>query len=448
MNIKVISLCDKTVAFSLYLLIFSLPFSKAGISIFFVLGAAAWLGKRIAGFRTDGFKGIVPLTSLNKAFAVFLVLNIISVIFSIDVGESLSAFFSKTLKFLVIFLMMIETINSEQRVKKVLWALFFSGVILGADSVYQLVNGVDFLKGYDYENRLRASFSSGNGLAGWLIVVLSVFLGWLKRPEEKRSVKAVLGLMTLFLFFCLVMTYSRGGWLGFFISFLVAAAYILVKASWKQRLSYFIAAFSLVLLFVLLPQSTKVQINEISKFKFIYNDTLTARIKSIFDIHSDSTPLRLKLWQESLNIIKDHPLTGCGLNTYSIIAKKYKSFEGGGVYPHNSFLQMTAEIGIPGVLAFLWILFSFFRTSLMYLKQYEDYLLMGAVSASLGFLIQAFFDTHFFSLQMVVLFWFMFGLATALVKTRSRESNAFENKGHADNHRAGIIKLEETQKLA
>jgi len=112
-------------------------------------------------------------------------------------------------------------------------------------------------------------------------------------------------------------------------------------------------------------------------------------------------------------------LTGCGLNTYSEVAKNYKSFEGGGIYPHNSYLQKAAEIGLLGIFAFIGILFIFFKTALRYLNQKRDFLVLGLLSGILAFLVHAFFDTHLYSLQLVVLFWYMLGLTIAVIKFKT-----------------------------
>jgi len=120
-------------------------------------------------------------------------------------------------------------------------------------------------------------------------------------------------------------------------------------------------------------------------------------------------------WKEALKIIKDHPLAGCGLNTYSKVALNYKSFDWGGIYPHNSYLQMIAEIGLFGGGAFFGLLYIFFKICLRHLTGKNGRLVLGLMSGVLAFLIHAFFDTHFYSLQLVILFWFMFGLTVSVI---------------------------------
>ena len=77
---------------------------------------------------------------------------------------------------------------------------------------------------------------------------------------------------------------------------------------------------------------------------------------------------------------------------------------------------MAAETGLLGLFAFLWVLFSFFKMGLQHFNQKRDYLVLGLLSGILAFLVQSFFDTNLYALQMVVLFWFMLGLTVAVIK--------------------------------
>jgi len=125
---------------------------------------------------------------------------------------------------------------------------------------------------------------------------------------------------------------------------------------------------------------------------------------------------RMKYWQEAINMIKDYPVFGVGLNTYSIVGRGYKINWGG--YPHNCYLQMAVEIGIVGLLSFLWIIFVIFRNSLKNLKIMNDpflqLALLGALAGYYGFLVHSFFDTNFYSVQLGSLLWLVMGIIIAV----------------------------------
>ena len=127
---------------------------------------------------------------------------------------------------------------------------------------------------------------------------------------------------------------------------------------------------------------------------------------------------RAEVWGEAISIIKDFPLFGTGLNTYAVVGPHYKSFERGGYYPHNSYLHMAADSGLLGLGAFLWIIFTLFKTSLTNLKKIDDKfynaLLAGLLAGLFAFLIHSFVDTNIYTLQLGNLMWFIMGLIVAV----------------------------------
>ena len=62
-------------------------------------------------------------------------------------------------------------------------------------------------------------------------------------------------------------------------------------------------------------------------------------------------------------MIKDHPLTGIGLDNFKPLVTRYEG-RGGELekIAHNTYIEIAAEMGIPSLLVFLAILFSVFRT--------------------------------------------------------------------------------------
>lgn len=421
---KILIYLDRAIVVSLCFLIFCLPFAKAGVESFVWFALALWILKRVLGYRTSSFWGMFPETGLNKALVILILANLLSVIFSANYGLSLRGFFGKELKFLAIYFMLVEVINSRERLRVVLITIVVSAVLIVTDVGVQYFQGVDFLRNYTLE-LLRGPFLSHNDLGGWLIVIIPLFLGLLVESKIKsKRLKASLLMLVVLLFICLLGTYSRGAWLGFAAGFSLWAYYYIDNITLKNRLLCLSVGICLLAIFLILPQPIKVQVKTIGRVSFKATETINSRIKSTLKIEEGSTPIRLNLWKESLRIIEHYPLAGCGLNTYSIVARGYKSFNGGGIYPHNSYLQMAAETGLFGLFAFFWVLFTFFKIGLRHLHQRRNFLALGLLSGILAFLIHAFFDTHLYSLQLIVLFWYILGLTMAVINL---ETDAYSN---------------------
>jgi tetratricopeptide (TPR) repeat protein len=77
----------------------------------------------------------------------------------------------------------------------------------------------------------------------------------------------------------------------------------------------------------------------------------------------DTTMQRILIWQNTLGMIKEHPWLGVGLGNFKIAYQPYRSRKeqlstGPDVFvrrTHNEWLQLLAELGIPGFIFFLMI---------------------------------------------------------------------------------------------
>lgn len=419
-KIKIYGVIDWVMAVSLCFLIFFLPFAKAGIEIFTWLAVFLWILKRAIGYRADAMYGMFPATFLNKALAVLFIVKFLSVIFSCDYALSWRGLFGKELKYMLLFFVIVEALNRRRRLIAVLIAIVLSVLLIIVDSCVQHFHGIDFLR-HNVLIRLRASFATANAFAAWLVIMIPLFLGlagWLKN----RILKFSFIFLALILTVCLVLSFSRGGWIGFVFAMSLAAVFIFKNAKLKIKMAALFFSFCLFAGFFCMPPATLFEIKSAVKsfcrvdFSCYGGGSLMDRLVSFGDTEEIGVVNRLSLWSEALHLIENDPLFGCGLNTYVTAVKQYKGLEAEVAYSHNSYLQMAAETGIPGFMVFLWFLFRFFKEGLRWIGQKKDFLVLGLMTGLLAFLIHAFFDNHFYSLQLAALFWYMLGLTTAAMK--------------------------------
>ena len=415
---KIFLYFDRAIIACLCLLIFCLPFTKAGVEIFVWSAIFLWIFKRVLGYRAGSLWGMFPKTELNEFLGIFIAVNALSVIFSVHLGLSLRGFFGKELKFLAIYFMLVEVINSRERLKNILIAIIASAILTMVDAGVQYFRGVDFLRGYQLDyHTFGASFSTASDFAGWLIVIIPIFIGIIAvNIIPSLKLKILLSVSIIIQSSYLLRTYSRGAWLGFLIGISLMVYYVVKNSTLRIKTLCISVVICLLFIYSLLPRSVITKAKDAIRVNFKFSQGINDRVKSIPQTNRGTNLVRIMLWKESLRIIRDYPLFGCGLNNYSIVARNYKSFEGGGIYPHNSFLQMAAETGLLGLFAFFLLLFGFFIIEMKHLNKENGFLALGLLSGILAFLVHAFFDTHLYSLKLVVLFWYMIGLTIAVIK--------------------------------
>lgn len=403
---KIIKTTDLVCEYALYLLIFTLPFSKAGMQFFCWLAIFAWIIKKTTIYPGLFLTRLKAKTQANSTLSKFRVLLFVfcalcffSTLFSADIALSSKALFTKVLKYVLLFFVVVETINSRSRMRAALVACIISVGIVLFDASTQYMRNLDFLRGYSGSmGELRASFSNRNGFGGWLIIQIFILFGTIFSHvmTTKKFHKLILMCMLTGMLFCLLATYSRSSWFGFAVASLWLSANMLFRQKIRKKILFVaVLVIAATVVFFALPNHLK------------------GRIISVVTIKNSSL-FRIYLWKESLNIIADFPLFGVGLNTYAKIAPYYSKGEGG-YYAHNSYLQMTSEIGMLGLLSFLTINARLLAIGIRTYIQTHDFLVLCLCCSVLAFLTQSFFDVNFYALQLATLFWFVMGLTMARI---------------------------------
>lgn len=146
----------------------------------------------------------------------------------------------------------------------------------------------------------------------------------------------------------------------------------------------------------------------------------------------DSLNARLLIWDGAVQIIRDHPLTGAGMNMYRSAPVRIRYPVPGyeiRVLPHahNELLQIGTDLGVPGMLIFIgWhgalaiMLWSVWQRSKAQTAPYERSLALGIGG---GLLAHAFFglgDAITLWDRFAFTYWWLVGLAIGLyVRTQN-----------------------------
>jgi O-antigen ligase len=205
----------------------------------------------------------------------------------------------------------------------------------------------------------------------------------------------------------LMWTNSRAGWLSLATTIIFAGFLIFCKIREKKALFniFFTVVLILILIFPLYPRL----------YSKIY-DRFTG-----FD--RGSAKSRFTQFEVAFNIIQTNPILGIGINNYSESMGKYDDTEEGLAtiteYPvHNIFLHIAAEIGIIGLMIFLWFLASIFFKGVIYVLANQGVLVnavIGMLAGIFAFLIHGLFDTASIGSKMFVFVWFFAGIIYAII---------------------------------
>jgi len=128
-----------------------------------------------------------------------------------------------------------------------------------------------------------------------------------------------------------------------------------------------------------------------------------------------SGKVRLVMWDETRNMLRDHPLFGVGLGGYPDGIKPYHKATWMEIfqYPHNILLNLWSETGLLGVVAFGWILVTWIRMSQANtsVRPYSALVILTAI------LVHGLVDVPYFKNDLAIAFWVLVILTTRVEKT-------------------------------
>jgi O-antigen ligase len=144
---------------------------------------------------------------------------------------------------------------------------------------------------------------------------------------------------------------------------------------------------------------------------------LFQKASSIFSLSDDSSSVRVIVWDETFRMLADRPVFGAGLNGYQQalapyhLAKHIEIF----MYPHNILLNYWSELGMIGLVGFIWLLILFFIRNARLHHLTSAWLPLGLLAAMVAVVVHGFVDVPYFKNDLAFLFWIMFGLSESLL---------------------------------
>ena len=151
------------------------------------------------------------------------------------------------------------------------------------------------------------------------------------------------------------------------------------------------------------------------------------RFQSIRNAQGEIAELRLDIWKDSLNIIRDFPLTGTGFGSYINIYPSYRTIESDRIadHAHNDYIELLTNGGAISMILLLWFIAVVVARSYQAFQRRKDpyslFLYSGILTGIFSILLHGVTD---FNLQIGangLYLFFMLGMAVSASHTRVHE---------------------------
>lgn len=338
---------------------------------------------------------------------------------------------------ILLYLLLLNNFQKKQDIKKIFIAIGISCFLLSIYAIFQKFTGIGIVNEF-WQNintrRVTSVFLYPNALALYLAPAIFILIGWGFSIFNKNKKMAIFAFITTIIsILSIYFAQSESALIAILISLLLFL--ILNK---KTRTIGFI---SVIIISIGLFSSSTAQ--EYIKYKASLND--------------QSGQIRLQQWKETWGMLTNNKMiTGSGLANYKksilpyhqegiffnsekdpdfrrkivIFNDKYRAEHWQPVeiylYPHNIFLNFWVELGLFGMILFIWIIGKFLYQSLSYAiktKNYEDkFIFIGLFCSMLVILIHGLLDVPYFKNDLSIFFWILIGMLVLLIESTSQDN--------------------------
>ncbi|HXG68765.1 MAG TPA: O-antigen ligase family protein [Blastocatellia bacterium] len=282
-----------------------------------------------------------PLTAWPLELKMLMVIVLLAFAF-IPIAEapqdSYDVLFDVFLKVVAIFILMVNLLDTRERLVLLLKVVVIIGAVIAIFAIRSYALGqieLDETKKFRIMGVIGGMFGNPNDMATSfdLMLPLGVALALMHKGLQRAFYFACAGLIGA----GVVASFSRAGFLGL----LGMSAVLLWKVGRRNRaLTALAFVIALGVFLTTMPGG--------------YGD----RIVSIFDPGKDATgsrQARRDLLERAVKVAAAHPFIGVGIGNYHIYSHKE-------LRAHNSYLEISAELGVAGLIAYLILLFAPFRS--------------------------------------------------------------------------------------
>jgi O-antigen ligase len=248
--------------------------------------------------------------------------------------------------YLKMWLIFFVAINASKNLSQLaifvgVWVLMFA-LFPARGTYFNFLSGINEFGRYGW----NFSFKNYNDLAGYAILALSLS-AFLLASRYPRWIRWLALLSTGLMALLVIITQSRGGFLGLAIAFVL----MLVRSRSRVRLMK-VGGLAIVCIMLAAPDAVW---ERFSRMKFLFNTETISEADG-------SAEQRYIVLQVASAIASEHPLFGVGLGGYGDAHAEYaeerQELQGvrGIRDAHNMYMSLAAETGVPGLLIFCGML--------------------------------------------------------------------------------------------
>ena len=308
--------------------------------------------------------------------------------------------------FIFAFFLVENLIRSVPLFDKCAWCIAFSSAVVSVIGIMENYIGSpstiwqDTATLGEIKGRVVSTLSNPNVLGEYLLIATIITAAFAFTVSDIRK-RFALACAAAFDVFCLVLTWSRGAWLGFIVGIVL---FLLIESK-----HFFTGALMCIPLGAVVIAWG--------------GNSVFSRFASSFSPFSDtSSAYRLNIWRGVMKMLGDVFPFGIGIGEQAF-SSVYPIYSLNGIeaapHSHNLYLQITTELGIGGTLLFAVAMFMMLQYAFSYVAaanvKRNRTIVIAISCAMIAFLAAGFTDYVWYNYRIMLFFWLVAGLSVASV---------------------------------
>lgn len=363
-----------------------------------------WAKNRKHGTRSEP----APLHPLDLAVGLWVVLGILSLLWTARADVAITELRVMMIEPALFYLMFRTLRPTREDIHRLIGALLVAGLSVAVIGLFLYVRGEAVITAEGEALRMASVYGSPNNVALFLGRCIPILLAFSLMGKVSRMIRVGLVAALIVMLIAVALTQSVG---GLFIGVPASAAVVLLMIYRKRAL--------LPLIGLLI----------VSIVSLILLANVSDRFARAFDFTQGTNFYRLRLWESSLQIISEQPLTGLGLDQFLYefrghYIKPDAWQEPNLSHPHNIVLDFWIRLGLGGMILLLAILLMFWR-AVEPLKHTDSALKVAVVGAMVNLITHGLIDNSVYVNDLAFVFILLLALAVWFHQnTRSIDASA------------------------
>jgi putative inorganic carbon (HCO3(-)) transporter len=312
-------------------------------------------------------------SEVNFAF-LFMLTALASIPLAIDPAIAWGEFTNTFVRGILMFIVIVNVVRTPSRLQMMLFLSVVTALVLSVQTMNDYRLGLNVVEGYRAAGRGTGLFGNTNDLALYLATMVPVSVAFFF-GSKNALMKVVHAACAAMMIFGIVLSFSRGAFLGV----LVVAVFFALKIGKRSKFEIIAVLIVGALAMIVLAPSG-------------YGDRLLSIFMPGLDPNGSADTRRGELFR-SLYVALRHPLLGIGMGNYQ------PNMSYNGLVTHNSYTQVASEMGMIALSLYLMFVVTPLRKLAVVARQtfgtkgdsHFYYLALGLQASLLVFLVSSFF---------------------------------------------------------